>query len=155
MQIKIEAGEGIVTVLEGKAVVRQLPNEIGIKGAITAPAQFLSKKEGTYQPKEAHVLVNREEGNIILVLNEKDSNGLNDVIEGSLKRHPFFDELGVNMFETKYNRKNLIQIIRETRPYFVESLKAGELINHLRDFTAKVISVTRIRKRTTVIQKTC
>lgn len=134
-----EPKEGVLTVLEGTAVVEQNPNEIHIKnGAITACAQFLEKKLESYQAINAHVEVNYEAGIIVLHLNEKDSNGLLDVITGSLERHPISDEMKINVKGSRMNRVQLIDLIREYRPFFVNKVQAAELINNLRDFTAKV-----------------
>lgn len=136
LEIKTAEGTEQVIVLEGTAVVNQNPSVIVItNGTIGAPAQFLEKKE--YKEALAHALVNLEEGTIELRLNAKDSNGLLDVIEGSLKIHPIATGLGINA-PAKFNNKDLIQSIRQNRVYFVDKMEAGAIITGLRNFKAKI-----------------
>ncbi len=64
---KINTKEGTekLVILEGSAVVQQNPNEIDISnGAIDAPADFLEKKEESYESKNAHIEVDFEKDQI-------------------------------------------------------------------------------------------
>ena len=136
-KINTKEGTELLTILEGQAIVQQKPNEISISnGAIDAPADFLEHKPN-YKGEFSHVQIDFEKGEIVLSLNEKDSNGLNDTIKGSLIEHDLVKKMDINT-GNRMNKDELIDLVRFNRAYFNNPVLAGEIITQLRNFVATV-----------------
>jgi hypothetical protein len=133
----LKEGTEMLTVLEGQAVVEQKPNELHISGNISACSDFLAKKK--YEAETAHVLLKLTERLFILKLNEKDSNGMLDVIEGKLEVHPIHSELKVN--GGTMGRADLIDLLRRNRHWFRHPDAVRDLIVSLRNLMIKVDKV--------------
>jgi hypothetical protein len=145
-----------IVIREGNAaLVNGAPNVILIGGILKAPAQYLKEKvSGTdviamgvdvplnltesmkiYNPKRSHVLVDRHNGSLTLVLNEKDSYA--DKIQGTLSMFKDLEELGINK-EKRYTINELIKVVKRNKYYFAELQEHGDFLISLTNFNTKV-----------------
>ena len=77
MFINLAPGQNEIILREGaapKVLDPKAPVKINIEGIITAPCEFLNKRinTGQFEQKDCHIIVNREEIKISLVVNESD-----------------------------------------------------------------------------------
>lgn len=100
MVINLAPGQNEIILREGaapKVLDPKAPVKINIEGIITAPCEFLNKRinAGQFEQKDCHIIVNREEIKISLVVNESDEYK-RGVVVGKLQYHPKFIEFGIN-----------------------------------------------------------
>ena len=92
MVINLAPGQNEIILREGaapKVLDPKAPVKINIEGIITAPCEFLNKRinAGQFEQKDCHIIVNREEIKISLVVNESDEYK-RGVVVGKLQYHP-------------------------------------------------------------------
>jgi len=114
LQVVLHEGQTELVIREGKAkniLDVKPPVKIALVGVIGAPTEFLERRfphnktaayavepiiiEQHFDPTRLHVLVNREDVKITLVIDEHDEYKRGTVI-GSLELHPKFVEFGIN-----------------------------------------------------------
>lgn len=138
--LKIEKVEGNceLTIREGMAI-KPLelcpPIKTHLSGVIDTPAVFVENRYKEINQKEAHVIVNRDNNTIILVINEKDGYTCGNV-QGTLKKCFDFEKFNINTGHN-WTPFDLADFIKMNRSFFIPEV-AKKLVETLRNFTAKV-----------------
>lgn len=135
LNITVENGTKTVEVLIGSALEPKEPEKVEIIGTLEAPLKWLEKRVSEIDQKKCHVIVNREEMSILLVIDEKDH--YNTSIEGKLQLHPAFLKFGINQGEYR-TPIEMSELIKMNRSYFENRQEAMELVSLLRNFKAKI-----------------
>lgn len=133
-----------LTQLEGKAPERlgeKAPIKCDIKGTLGAVKEYLEKRvnAGQFEQKDCHILVNRDNGTIQLVFNEKDAYNRGEVF-GKLIVNPKFEEFGINDADKPWTPIALGLFFKMNRPYFASKEENMKLVSTLMHFTATVNS---------------
>lgn len=141
MYINVAPGQNEIILREGaapKVLDPKAPVKIDIKGVITAPYEFLAKRinAGQFQQKDCHIIVNREEIQITLVVNESDEYR-RGVIVGIQQFHPKFLEFGINTGKV-WTPTELGLFVKMNRAFFKDKATNMELVSKLMNFTATV-----------------
>lgn len=131
--INYEGSELIIR--EGKALEPKEPKILNISGTIETPFRWLEKKINSLVIIVCSLFVNKNEGTIRLVTDEK--NFYSDEIIGKLEMHPDFEKFNVNTGES-INSHDLAEKIKMFRSCFKDKDTAMKLVRELRNFTAKV-----------------
>lgn len=144
-KIQINLGEGVtnaeVILREGaapKVLDPKEPIKTNISGVIGAPFEYLSKRLGTGQftQERSHIIVDRENISITLVINEDDfySTG---IVTGTLEFHPKFIEFGINSGRS-WTPVELGTFLKMNRTFFPDKTVNMKLVSDLMNFTATV-----------------
>lgn len=146
MYITLAPGQehATLTLLEGKAPEKlgeKAPIKCDIKGTLVAVKEYLEKRvnAGQFQQKDCHILVNRDNGTIQLVFNEKDAYNRGEVL-GKLVINPKFEEFGINDVNKVWTPVSLGLFFKMNRPYFTSKEDNMKLVSTLMHFTATVNS---------------
>lgn len=135
LNITVENGVKTVEVLIGSALEPKQPEKVEIFGTLEAPLKWLEKRVSEIDQKKCHVIVNREDMSILLVIDEKDH--YHTSIEGKLQLHPAFLKFGINQGEYR-TPIEMSELIKMNRSYFENRQEAMELVSLLRNFKAKI-----------------
>lgn len=129
---------GDFTVREGKALEVFHPKALNIVGMLSAPFEFLqSKKEsGVYGAYHSHLLVDKENETLTLVLNEKDEKS-RDTITGKLSVDPQLSKWHINSGQ-RWTVPTLLQFIRERKFFFADPADHDKLIKSLQKWHVNV-----------------
>lgn len=121
---------------EGEALPALKPVKLDISGIIDTPLRFLKKRVMELDQLKGHVLVDRENLSIELVIDESDPY-LRGTITGRLSEHPTFKKLGVNSgrYVTTYE---MAELIKMNRSAFENRQEAMQLVSALKNFKGKV-----------------
>ncbi len=141
INLSVTPKDGEVVIRHGEAIPKSFPNSLHIEGTLTAPIRFLSAKDH-YDFRTSHVQYYVEDGEIMLVLNEKDNEGLIDVIKGKLKPHNYVSQWPING-STRFSVQELIAFLKVRKYHFSKSEECIDLIKSLRNFSAKVERVIK------------
>jgi hypothetical protein len=137
LNVKIEKLDGnTLTVLQGNFVAPKEPVKIEISGNIDSPVNFLLERVSELTLKKCHLIINRENMTITLVINEDDPL-TRGKISGKLELHPDFKKFKINSGET-WTSFDLADLIKMNRSFFSSKEVAMKLVSQLRDFQAKV-----------------
>lgn len=115
------------------------PVKIDISGTIGAPTEFLVKRVdqvNQIEQKRSHILINREELVIILVMMEHDFYTQGKVT-GKLEEHPMFKEFGINSGKV-WTPADLGMFCKMNRAFFPDKSENMKLVTELMNFTANV-----------------
>jgi hypothetical protein len=146
-KIKIVLAENVakseVVIREGAAVKElelKAPIKTKLSGVIGAPVEYLRKRlsTGQFTQSRAHLLVNREEVSLQLVINEDDEY-LRGVVEGKLELHPKFVALGINAGKL-WTPKELGLFFKMNRALFTDKFVNMKLVTELMSFIGSVNS---------------
>lgn len=144
-KFQINLGDNIskaeITLREGSAVKElelKAPVKTDISGVLGAPLEYLTKRVGTGQftQERSHIIVNREEITIQLVINE-DNEYLRGKVIGKLEFHPKFEEFGINA-GTVWTPTDLGMFFKMNRAFFPDKNVNMKLVTDLMNFTATV-----------------
>ena len=124
-----------IIIREGAAAKAIEPLKVIINGVIDVPLKWIEKKMPTMNMIDCHIEINREAGEISLIVNEKSP--YCDVISGKLEYHPDFLKFGINSGEQTTSLE-LAEKIKMWRSCFKDKETAMKLVKNLRNFTAKV-----------------
>ena len=130
-----------VVLREGEATKQldpKAPVKINIVGTINAPVEFLNKRidaEQFYQG-DCHVLVNRDNITIELVVNESDAYK-RGTVKGALQFNPKFTEFGINANKV-WAPTELGMFFKMNRAFFTDRSNNMKLASALMNFTATV-----------------
>ena len=113
------------------------PEKVKISGTLTAPLEWLQKRIGTFNEKEANIIVDREKMNIRLTVNE--ASFFKTEITGCLELHPKFVQFGINS-EKMWEPNALGQFFKMNRAFFPDRNKNAEIVTLLKNFNARVSS---------------
>ena len=114
------------------------PVKVSIKGVLNTPLRWLEKRITLIDQKKCHLLVDREIGTLVLIVQEKDH--YQDVIEGKLLIDPTYKKFGINENMERDNFK-LADFFKMHRSYFEEKDVANSLVYDLKNFKAKINAV--------------
>lgn len=145
MQFSINAQDGkpVEIILREGEAPKMLPNLPPVKhyitGTIGAPHEFLLRRipvTGQINTDLCHILVNRKEISIKLVINENDPHTTGH-ITGDLEEHPKFKEFGINQGKN-WEPNELGQFLKMNRFFFADSAENMKLVTTLKNFEATV-----------------
>lgn len=119
--------------LDPKAPVKTLLN-----GVIGAVVEYLTKRinTGQFAQKDCHILVNRENIEITLIINEADEYKRGEIV-GKLGYNPKFVEFGINGGKI-WTPTELGMFIKMNRSFFADRSENMKLVSCLMNFTADV-----------------
>lgn len=119
--------------LDPKAPVKTLLN-----GVIGAVVEYLTKRinTGQFAQKDCHILVNRENIEITLIINEADEYKRGEIV-GKLGYNPKFVEFGINGGKI-WTPTELGMFIKMNRAFFADRSENMKLVSCLMNFTADV-----------------
>jgi len=142
-QINLEKGiENVeVTVREGVAVKElepRAPVKTNLSGVIGVPVEYLAKrvKTGQFSQERSHLIVNREEIKLSLVINE-DNEYERGQVNGKLEFHPKFVEFGINTGKV-WTPIELGLFFKMNRSFFPDKATNMKLVTDLMNFSAVV-----------------
>lgn len=146
-KLQVVLGQGVT---KAELVVREVsevnelevkaPIRVDLSGTIGAPLEFLTKRlseEDQINQKRCHVLVNRENLTIKLVICEDDQYKEGKVL-GTLQKHPKFKEFGINDNAYAWDPNELGQFFKMNRAFFPDKSENMKLVTDLKNFEAKV-----------------
>jgi hypothetical protein len=119
--------------LDPKAPVKTLLN-----GVIGAVVEYLTKRinTGQFAQKDCHILVNRENIEITLIINEADEYKRGEIV-GKLGYNPKFVEFGINGGKV-WTPTELGMFIKMNLAFFADRAENMKLVSCLMNFTADV-----------------
>lgn len=118
---------------EAEEIEKPLHNDLS--GVISAPAKFYSIRKELHDKNKCHVLFNRNNKEITLIVDEKSRYGYK--ITGRITSNPDLDAFGINSKKT-YGVKDLMQLLKFNRVFFLEVDKNAAIVTALQQFKAKV-----------------
>lgn len=137
--VNLPEGQNTLTLLQGKAPAQLdnlAPLKINIEGTIYAPLNFLDKRVKDIDQHKAHIIVNRDKLQILLVIAESDAYN-NGKVLGKLQLSEIFVNLGINSSKG-WNPEQLGQFLKLNRSFFVNKEEGMKVVAALKSFDAKV-----------------
>ena len=130
-----------LTIRKGKAreVLPELePTNIDIHGTIGAPAEFLAKRinTGLFDIKDCHVLVDRDNVKITLIINERDKRRYGKIV-GKSEYSSIFVKFGINGGKI-WTPSELGLFLKMNRSYFPVRQDNMLLVSCLMNYTATI-----------------
>lgn len=133
---------GEYTIREGKApellpVLKPVP--VKISGTIRSVTEFLERRkdqEDQINQKRCHIIVNRENITILLIIHENDPY-LKGEVKATLETHPKFEEFGINNGKV-WTPTQLGLFFKMNRAFFTDKAENMRLVTELMNFTATV-----------------
>jgi hypothetical protein len=144
-KLQINLGAGVTkaeVILREGAAVKELepkaPVRTNLSGVIGAPFEYLYKRMDTEQftQERSHLIVNREEISLLLVINENDEY-LRGQVFGRLEYHPKFIEFGINTGKV-WTPTDLGLFFKMNRAFFPDKSANMKLVTDLMNFSATV-----------------
>lgn len=126
---------------EGKVPVALDPHEpraINIDATLDAPARWLQyriSETDQIDQKRCHIIVDREDMSIRLIMNERDHYA--NRIAGTLEVHPKFVEFGINS-DRMWEPNKQGQFFKMNRAFFADKQENMEIVSLLKNFKAKI-----------------
>lgn len=114
------------------------PVKTQLNGVIGAVVEYLTKRinTGQFAQKDCHILVNRENIEITLIINEADEYKRGEIV-GKLGYNPKFVEFGINGGKV-WTPTELGMFIKMNRAFFADRAENMKLVSCLMNFTADV-----------------
>lgn len=114
------------------------PVKTKLNGVIGAVVEYLTKRinTGQFAQKDCHILVNRENIEITLIINEADEYKRGEIV-GKLGYNPKFVEFGINGGKV-WTPTELGMFIKMNRAFFADRAENMKLVSCLMNFTADV-----------------
>ena len=114
------------------------PVKTKLNGVIGAVVEYLTKRinTGQFAQKDCHILVNRENIEITLIINEADEYKRGELV-GKLGYNPKFVEFGINGGKI-WTPTELGMFIKMNRAFFADRSENMKLVSCLMNFTADV-----------------
>lgn len=144
-KLQINLGAGVTkaeVILREGAAIKELepkaPVKTSLSGVIGAPVEYLTKRveTGQFTQERSHVIVNREEIKLSLIINENDEYTRGRV-DGTLEFHPKFKEFGINTGKV-WTPTELGMFFKMNRAFFPDRPANMKLVSELMNFTATV-----------------
>jgi hypothetical protein len=144
-KLQIVLGEGVtkaeVVLREGVAIKElepKAPVKTLLSGVIDVPVEYLRKRieTGQFTQERSHLIVNRSEISLSLVINEDDEY-LRGQVDGNLEFHPKFIEFGINTGKI-WTPTELGMFFKMNRAFFPDKAINMKLVTDLMNFTATV-----------------
>lgn len=137
--VNLADGQNTLTILTGDAP-EQLdvlaPVKVDLMGTIEAPLNWLEKRVGDIDQHKAHVVVNRDKLQIMLVINEDDPY-TNGKIVGELKYSEIFLKLGINS-DKQWQPDVLSRFLKLNRSLFLDKTENMKVVTALKQIETKV-----------------
>jgi hypothetical protein len=133
LNITAESKDGVLTVLEGKALTPREKKPLLISGEINAISKFLACR--AVNPKDSHVMFSRSK--MILTLYSEDQSELGDKIIGKLVVNPDLEKFAINN-QRERSPKELAQFIKMNRIHFLDKEQCSIIVSELNKFSAKI-----------------
>lgn len=137
--VNLAEGQNTLTILTGDAP-EQLdvlaPVKVDLMGTIEAPLNWLEKRVGDIDQHKAHVVVNRDKLQIMLVINEDDPY-TNGKIVGELKYSEIFLRLGINS-DKQWQPEVLSRFLKLNRSLFLDKTENMKVVTALKQIETKV-----------------
>jgi hypothetical protein len=132
-----------VTVRKGEAVKLLEPKppvKTNLSGVLGVPVEYLTKRvsTGQFSQQRSHLIVDRENIELILVINENDDYQRGKV-SGKLEFYPKFVEFGINTGKI-WTPTELGLFFKMNRAFFPDRSTNMKLVSDLMNFTATVNS---------------
>jgi hypothetical protein len=127
-------GEYLIRV--GDALAPKAPLNIKIEGILSAPADFLAGKKEEYKPELAHLLIDRDNQTLKLVLDEYDPYS-RDEITGSLKDNVELEKWNINTAK-RWTVGEFLQFVRERKMWFAKPEDQVALLKGLQTWKVNV-----------------
>ena len=137
--VNMAEGQNTLTILQGEAPAKldeKEPVKIDIAGTIYAPLNFLDKRVKDIDQHKAHIIVNREKLQIILIIAEDDPYKQGKVA-GKIQLSEIFMKLGINGGKA-WRPEQLGQFLKLNRSFAEDKTAIMTVISALKNFTAKV-----------------
>lgn len=162
LQVVLAEGQKELIIREGKAqniLDVKPPVKIAIVGIIGAPVEFLNRRfelalkanhsevpemHNHFDHSRCHVIVDRENVEIMLVIDEHDEYKRGTIV-GKLEKHPKFIEFGINE-KKNWEPNELGQFLKMNRAFFPDKSKNMMLVSELKNFVAKIDSTVEKQK---------
>lgn len=130
-----------LVIREGKAVAQlepKAPVKTTLNGVIGVVQEYLGKRvaTGQFTQERSHIIVNREEVSIELVINEDDEYTRGSV-KGKLQLHPKFGEFGINANKI-WSPEELGLFFKMNRSFFADKTENMKLVTALMNYEGKV-----------------
>ena len=138
-EVKLNIAEGTqeIVLRQGNAEVLHEPLKVSVNGLINAPSTFFKVREGTFDLLKTHIIVNRNNQSLILVIDE--NNPFGSRISGQLKYNKELADFQINK-EKMYSLKELTNLLRIKRMYFSDRNQNAKTLELLYAFEAKAIT---------------
>lgn len=120
------------------------PESISVSGVLSTPYDWLEKRVGTIDQKQANVLIEREKMKITLTINEADHYKKNTFV-GSASYSETYEAFGINQGDKGWIPAKLGQFLRLNRSVFANKEDCMRLVSALKNFTAN--AKTEIEKQ--------
>lgn len=137
--VNMAEGQNTLTILTGDAP-EQLdvlaPVKVDLMGTIEAPLNWIEKRVGDIDQHKAHVVVNRDKLQIMLVINEDDPY-TNGKIVGELKYSEIFLKLGINS-DKQWQPEVLSRFLKLNRSLFLDKTENMKVVTALKQIETKV-----------------
>lgn len=137
--VNLAEGQNTLTILTGDAP-EQLdvlaPVKVDLMGTIEAPLNWLEKRVGDIDQHKAHVVVNRDKLQIMLVIKEDDPY-TNGKIVGELKYSEIFLKLGINS-DKQWQPDVLSRFLKLNRSLFLDKTENMKVVTALKQIETKV-----------------
>lgn len=137
--VNLPEGQHTLTLLQGDApsqLDQKAPIKLDLKGTIEAPLRFLERRVNDYDMHQMHIIVNRDNLSITLVINEGDFYTRGTIV-GVLQFSNVFKSFGINTSKL-WEPEELGQFLKLNRTYFVSREENMKVVNALKTFDAKV-----------------
>ncbi len=134
--LKHDGTPNILEVREGSALPLKEPNIITISGTITAILLWLQKRISEITQKACHILVNKNELIMSLIIDE--ANFYKTTIISKLQLSDEYKKFGINNDDKVWECFELAKFIKMNRSFFQDKVIAMQVVTQLRDFKAKV-----------------
>lgn len=135
INVTVEGGVKILEIRQGKALELKEPKPVSIHGTIDSVARWLEKRVDVITQLKCHILVNRADMKILLVMDE--TNHYQDRVTGNLEMHPDFKKWNINTGEG-WTTKQLSEFVKMNRSCFESKEVAMKLSKELQDIRVKV-----------------
>lgn len=132
--LEIRPNGDTAIILHGKALDPKPPQPVQITGNIDSVARYLLIRKSEISQKSCHIVVNRNDMRIMLVVNENDH--YQDRITGGLELHGDFKKWQINTGES-WTPKQLSEFIKMNRSCFADKETAMKLSKELQEIKVK------------------
>lgn len=140
INVTLPAGTTELVLREGKALDQRPPDKaLTISGTLQAPWQFMLNKKDVFDPKTAHVLIQKDVGVLDLVLNETDPHSCHR-ITGTLKADANLVSFQINTMK-RYTVSEFLRFIKVNRYFFADPADNSALVNSLQKWNAEITTI--------------
>lgn len=136
IEVNLPDGQNTLILLQGEAgkqLDKLAPEKIDLKGTIYAPLNWLDKRAKDIDQHKAHIVVNRDKLEILLVFNEDDPYTQGKV-DGKVEFSEIFKKLHINDYTNGWLPETLGQFLKLNRSYFADRNENMKIVSALKSF---------------------